>query len=180
MPADAALLILDMINPFDFRNGRALARAAMQIAPRIAKLKQLTKARGGVCIYVNDNFGQWQSDLRELVVRAELGHAPGVLDCLRPQDDDSFVLKPKHSAFFQTPLPLMLQNANARRLLVAGVSAESCVLVTALDAHMRDYDVHVPVNCIGSAVQSGKNAALIVLRSAGINTAAFGRAKPPR
>lgn len=174
MATDTALLILDMINPFDFPSGRAVARAALQIAPRIAQVKRAVKAQGGACIYVNDNFGRWQSDFRELVVRTELGRAPAVLDWLRPEDDDTFVLKPKHSAFFQTPLPLMLQAADARRLIVTGVTAESCVLATALDAHMHDYVVHTPSDCIGSAAQARKDAALIVLRNANIATAASG------
>ncbi|MFD0323800.1 cysteine hydrolase family protein [Lysobacter gummosus] len=180
MPSKTALLILDMINPFDFANGPALARAASRIAPRIAAVKRAIKAEAGACIYINDNFGRWQSDLRELILRAQLGRAAGVLDHLHPQDDDHFVLKPKHSAFFQSPLPLLLQATGARRLVVTGVAAEACVLATALDAHMREYEVHVPSDCVASLRAPLKSAALSILRNADIVTAAYRRGRRRR
>jgi nicotinamidase-related amidase len=169
-----ALLILDMINPFDYEDGASLARAARSIAPAIAKVKARIKSTGGACVYINDNFGLWQSDFRELVVRAEAGAGAEVAEILRPDKDDTFILKPKHSAFFQTPLPLMLEGLGCRRLVVTGVAADACVLATALDAHMRDFEVAAPSNCIASTTKARKAAALLILKHADVDTHAIG------
>ena len=56
---------------------------------------------------------------------------------------DYFVLKPRHSAFFATPLELLLSHLGTRRLVLTGVATDLCVLATAVDARMRDLDVVV-------------------------------------
>lgn len=175
-----ALLILDMVNSFDYPNGAAIARAATGIAPVVARLRQQVKRHGGACIYVNDNFGLWQADFRELVARAQVGRGADIMAWLKPAPDDAFILKLKHSAFFQTPLPLFLQKFSVRRLIVAGVEAESCVLATALDAHMREYAVQAPSNAMASPSPARKTAALRVLRHAGVQTRAFAAARGAR
>lgn len=159
-----------MINPFDYPDGHALSRAALSIAPAIAALKARIKSEGGACIYINDNFGLWQSDFRELVIRAETGIGAQVANILRPDGDDTFVLKPKHSAFFQTPLPLLLDGLGCRHLVITGVAADACVLTTALDAHMREFQVAAPSNCIASVSKGRKNAALLILKYADVDT----------
>lgn len=163
-----ALLVLDMINPFDYDEGPALSRAALSIAPAIAALKSRIKGDGGACIYINDNFGRWQSDFRELVVRAEAGGGAQVADILKPSSDDTFILKPKHSAFFQTPLPLLLEGLGCQHLVIAGVAADACVVATALDAHMREFQVAAPANCIASVSKARKDAALVILKHADV------------
>jgi len=169
-----------MVNSFDFPNGSTIARAATRIAPVVARIKQDVKQGGGLCIYVNDNFGLWQADFRELVVRAEVGRGAGVMARLMPQADDAFILKLRHSAFFQTPLPLFLQQHAIGHLIVTGVEAEWCVLATALEAQMRQYLVDAPANAMASASPSRKAAALQVLRHAGVRTRAFSRPRSRR
>ena len=104
-----------------------------------------------MCIYVNDNFGQWQSDFRGLVQLASDSRGARVLEHLAPETRDLFILKPKHSAFFQTPLSQLLEQRKVRKLVIAGVATEACVMAMALDAHMREFQVSVPSNLTASA-----------------------------
>lgn len=149
---DTALLILDMISCWNFPDGAALERQAARAAPCIARLKRRCLEARVPVIYANDNSGQWRSDFKFVVGES---HGPGSLGAditrqLEPGPDDYFVLKPKHSAFFATPLEILLDHLRARCLLVTGVAGDQCVLNTAVDARMRDFEVVVPSDCIAS------------------------------
>jgi nicotinamidase-related amidase len=147
-----ALVILDMISRWDFDDADKLLPQAAAIAPRIAALKRRCRREGIPAIYANDNHGRWRSDFRHVYDDA-LAQGEGgaqIARELEPDDDDYFVLKPKHSAFYGTPLQLLLQHLKVRRLLVCGVAGDQCVLATASDARMRDYEVLVPRDCIAS------------------------------
>src|SRR5688572_25644782 len=67
--SEAVLLLVDVINDFDFPESARLLRFAIPAARRIAKLKQRLSKRGIPAIYVNDNFGRWQSDFKKQVSR---------------------------------------------------------------------------------------------------------------
>lgn len=166
MPASTALLIVDMINPLDFEGGKAMRPQAIAAAGRIATLKRRLKADGVPAIYVNDNFMQWQVDFNSLVAICQHGDSPGaaLAQRLPPEPDDYFVLKPKHSGFFDTPLALLLDKLGATRLVVTGVAADGCVLTTAADAHMREYEVHVPRDCVASISPARTDRALALMR----------------
>jgi nicotinamidase-related amidase len=147
-----ALLLIDVINDFEFPRGDELFNRALPIAPRIAALKALAVEADVPVVYVNDNFGKWQSRFEDL-----LQHCldEGVRGCsfvkhLVPTREDYFVLKPKHSAFYQTPLEVLLKHLGAQRLILTGVSTNSCVLFTANDAYMRDLALVVPQDCVAA------------------------------
>lgn len=146
------LLIIDMINEFTFDSAEKLFPAIEQAAQNIALLKQQIKAAGWPVLYVNDNFGKWRSDFRTLVDRCLEGDCRGkrIAEVLRPQEDDYFVLKPKHSGFFATPLELLLHYLKVQQVILTGVAGDNCVLFTAADAYMRNFDVAVPADCIVS------------------------------
>lgn len=148
----SAFLIVDMISCWDFPDARHLLPQAAAIAPRIAAFKARCRRAGVPVIYANDNRGQWRSDFRQVVAQSlEHGGAGAeITRQLAPDDDDYFVLKPKHSAFFATPLDLLLQHLDVRRLLIAGVASDQCVATSAVDARMRDYEVLVPGDCVAS------------------------------
>jgi hypothetical protein len=98
-------LLIDVINPFTFDGATALLRFALPAARRIRALKERARAAQLPIVYVNDNFGQWQSDFRSTVRHcATSGRAAEIVTLLRPQADDYFVLKPRHSGFYLTPL----------------------------------------------------------------------------
>jgi len=150
--APVALLLLDVINALDFEGGERLLEHALPAAKRLAALKARAKRSGIPAIYVNDNYGRWQSDLRRLVAHCLEDDVPGrpLCELLRPEDDDYFVLKPKHSGFYSTTLDVLLDYLGARTLVLAGFAGNLCVLYTANDAYMRDFRIVVPSDCVAS------------------------------
>lgn len=170
---NSALLILDMINPFSFPGGGDSLRAAKRIAATVGNLARNHRRRGAPCIYVNDNFGQWQSDFRGLLEMAAATKGAAILEWIRPAQGDLFVLKPKHSAFYQTPLPSLLESRGVDALTICGIETDSCVLATAMDAHMREYEVRVPSDATASASTARHRAALLVMRHGDIDTRAW-------
>lgn len=147
-----ALLCIDVINAFDFEGCEPLVAAASSAAPRIKALQQRAREAKVPVVYVNDNFGQWRSDFHQTVQACCDASRPGhaVSRQLRPVESDYFVLKPRHSGFFCTPLELLLQSLEVRSLVLVGFATNICVLFTASDAHMRGYEVAVPSDCTAS------------------------------
>ena len=158
----AALLLIDVINDFDFPEGEQLLELAMPAGRNIAELKRRAKATKIPVIYVNDNFGRWQSDFKKTVAHATKPDAKGksFVELLLPDDDDYFVLKPKHSGFYSTTLDLLLMHLNAKNLILTGIAGNNCVLATANDAYMRDYKVFVPPDCVVSNTEEENQYAL--------------------
>ncbi len=147
-----ALLIIDMINDLEFEGGERLEDAAIEATRRTAALKErCVKARIPV-IYANDNFGRWRSDFRQVVDRVLHDDVRGkpLAELLAPEEDDYFVLKPKHSAFFETTLETLLRYLGVRRLILTGITGDICVKLTANDAYMRDYEMVIPADCTAS------------------------------
>ena len=164
--APVALLLIDVINAMDFpEGGERLAENALPAARRLAELRRQAKALDIPVIYANDNFGKWRSDFREVVEHA-LEDVPGrpVAELLKPEKDDYFVLKPKHSAFYATTLDTLLKYLGTRRLVMGGFSGDVCVLFTAGDAYMRDLHVHVPSDCVASVSDEENRRALAYMR----------------
>ncbi|MEA3212387.1 MAG: hypothetical protein QOE70_5444 [Chthoniobacter sp.] len=155
------LLLVDVINDFDFPEGKQLLRFALPAARRIAALKRRLGKRGVPAIFVNDNFGRWQSDFKKQVERCISDDSPGaeVARLLIPAEDDYFVLKPKHSGFYSTSLETLLSYLGAQKLIITGFAADICVLFTANDAYMRDYELIVPSDCIAAESAAARGAA---------------------
>ena len=155
-----------MVNDFEFEGGGALLELALPVGKNIANLKYLAKQTGIPAIYVNDNFGKWQSDLNKIVshclddgVRGE-----SFVRLVLPAEDDYFVLKPKHSGFYCTSLELLLKHLGAHSLILAGIAGNNCVLFTANDAYMRDFKLVVPSDCsVSQTPEDNKNALKLVL-----------------
>ena len=160
--ARAALLLVDVINDMEFDEGEKLIRHALPMARRLARLKARARAAGIPAIYVNDNFGRWRSDFRVVVEHCLTSGVRGqeVARLLRPHDDDYFVLKPKHSAFYATTLDTLLSYLGAKTLIITGVAANICILFTANDAYMRDYELMVPSDCVASNTAADNRYAL--------------------
>src|ERR671931_1659786 len=150
--APTVLLLIDVINDFEFDGGEALLAQALPMAERLAALKRRLRAAGVPAIYVNDNFGRWRSDFRALLAHCCRDGVRGqpVVERLLPEADDYFVLKPKHSGFFSTTLDVLLDYLKARTLILTGVAGNICVLFTANDAYMRDFHLYVPADCVAS------------------------------
>lgn len=164
--AVVALLLIDVINDLEFESGRELLKHALPMAERIAALKQRAREAGIPAIYVNDNFGRWQSDFNKLLTHCLEDDALGkpLAEMLRPAEDDYFVLKPKHSGFFSTTLDTLLEYLEARTLILTGVTADICVLFTANDAYMRDFNLVIPSDCVASADEKANRHALELMK----------------
>jgi nicotinamidase-related amidase len=158
----AALLLIDVINDFDFPEGEQLLKLALPVGRNIAELKKRARAAGIPSIYVNDNFGRWQSDFKKIVDHCSTGKATGkeFVKLLLPEDDDYFVLKPKHSGFYSTTLDLLLTHLTVKNLILTGIAGNICVFFTANDAYMRDFKVFVPSNCTVSNTEEENDYAL--------------------
>jgi nicotinamidase-related amidase len=138
------------------------------MAQRLAALKKRAKRAGIPAIYVNDNFGRWQSDLNQVLDHVLHDGVPGrpLAELLRPEEDDYFVLKPKHSGFYSTQLDILLRYLGARTLVLTGIQANICVLFTANDAYMRDYAIVIPSDCVASADPAEAEHAVKQMRTA--------------
>src|SRR6187200_3216757 len=162
--SEVALILVDVINDLDFPEAKQLAPFVPALANSIARLKRRAKAAGVPVIYVNDNFGRWRSDFRALIEHCRKGKSRSLIEKLYPERDDYFVLKPKHSGFFSTTLETLLRYLGAKRLILTGIAGNFCVLFTANDAYMRDYDLSVPEDCCVSNTPRENEEALALMR----------------
>ncbi len=160
--SEAALLLIDVINDFEFEEGEQLLELALPVGKTIAELKKRAKAADIPTIYVNDNFGRWQSDFKRIVAHCSRDDAKGksFVKLLPPDDDDYFVLKPKHSGFYSTTLELLLTHLGAKNLILTGIAGNNCVLFTANDAYMRDFKLFIPADCVVSNTEQENEHAL--------------------
>jgi nicotinamidase-related amidase len=147
-----ALLLIDVINDFDFEGGEEQLEQALPMARALKSLKARAKAAGIPVVYVNDNYGRWQSNFERLVEHAGREGSRGrpIVQMLRPEHDDYFVLKPKNSGFYSTTLSILLEYLGTRTLIVTGLATDNCVLFTASDGYMRDYFILVPEDCVSA------------------------------
>lgn len=161
-----ALLLIDVINDLDFPEANQLLRYARPMARKILRLKERAKKAGVPVIYVNDNFGRWQSDFRWQVQHCLRGDSRGheIVALLQPEEDDYFVLKPKHSGFFSTTLETLLRYLGSETLIMTGIAGNFCVLFTANDAYMRDYSLIIPSDCTASNSAAENKEALSLMR----------------
>lgn len=162
----AALLIIDVINDLEFPDGEKLQRQAEPMSRRILWLKREAKKLGIPAVYVNDNFGRWQSDFHTLVDHCIGDETRGaeIVGRMKPEEKDYFVLKPKHSGFYSTTLAILLDYLGTEELIITGMAANICVLFTANDAYMRDYKLFVPRDCVASNTEEDNDYALRQMR----------------
>jgi nicotinamidase-related amidase len=153
-----ALLLIDVINDLEFDGGEQLRRCAEPMAECIARLKREAAQLGIPSIYVNDNFGRWRSNFASVLDHCLKDGVRGeaIARTLRPEPDDYFVLKPKHSGFYSTTLDVLLRYLGAETLVLTGMTTDACVLFTAHDAFLRDYRLFVPSDCV-AAIDTEEN-----------------------
>jgi nicotinamidase-related amidase len=145
---NTALLVVDIINDFNFEGGSKLLSRALLMVPRLASLKSRAKHAGIPVIYANDPFGH--TDYQKLLNYCLEAETSGrsIVKQIAPKKDDCLILKPKHSALFQTDLETILHSQNVNTVILTGIAGDICVLFTANDAHMRDFNVIVASDCI--------------------------------
>ena len=146
-PVPVALLLIDVLTTFHFPDGDAILQHARTIRDPLVRLKARARKAGIPTLYVNDNFGDWRSEKE--VLMGKCLEAPGAdfVRPLLPDSEDYFVLKPMHSAFYMTPLEVLLLHLQVETLILTGLTSNSCITVTAHDANMRGFDIYVPSDC---------------------------------
>jgi nicotinamidase-related amidase len=160
-----ALVLVDFINPLEFPHGGGFVDRAVRAARRTRRLKHLLKSHGTPVIYANDHFGTWTRDFSELVRHCEAGTRGSELaHLLAPEPDDYPVLKPRHSAFYGTPLEFLLDELGVRALVITGIAADNCVLFTAHDAYLRRHELWIPRDCVASVRDEDRSRALFHMR----------------
>lgn len=157
---NTALLVIDMINTYDHKDADLLIPSARTVVPVVADLLRRARDRSAPVIYVNDNFGEWRSHHGELLDHALSGPHSHLVKPLRPDRDSLFVVKARHSVFFETPLEYLLRQQNIDQLILTGQVTEQCVLYSALDAHIRHFDVIVPRDAVAHIHEDLARAAL--------------------
>ena len=160
-----ALLVVDVLNALRFEGSEAFVPRALRVGERIVALKARARQLGVPVIYVNDNVDRWRSDLAHIVSDSTKSDAPGreLSRLLVPSSDDYVVLKPKHSGFYSTTLDTILTYLKARRLILTGLTTERCLLFTANDAFLRDYELFVPRDCTAAIDDDDHLAAIRIL-----------------
>jgi nicotinamidase-related amidase len=160
-----ALVVIDMLNAYDFEDADRLAESARKAVPNIRRLIERADAEDVPIVYVNDNYGDWNSSAEQLVESALRGRFPDLVEAIRPADDVKFVIKGKHSIFYNTPMEYLLKELEVDRLVMTGQVTEQCVLYSALDAYVRDISVAVPRDAVAHIHDDLADAALRMMET---------------
>ena len=155
-----ALIVVDMVQTYDFADGDELAANVEEMLPDLKRLLEKARDADALIIYVNDSFGDWSTDRHGLVEKAASGDYAHLVEEIAPGDDVLFVLKARHSIFFQTPLDYILDENEIEHLVIAGQATEQCVLYSALDAHIRHRPMSVPRDAVAHIHDDLAQAAL--------------------
>jgi nicotinamidase-related amidase len=156
----AAVVVIDMLNTYDHEDGDRLAASAEVVVPRIRALVERAREAGTEVIYVNDNYGEWNSSAKKLADSACDGRHPELVEPILPHEDDAFVIKARHSIFYETPLEYLVGQKEIDRLILTGQATEQCILYSALDAYVRHIPISVPRDAVAHIDERLAEAAL--------------------
>jgi nicotinamidase-related amidase len=155
-----ALIVVDMLNPYEHPEAGELALHVGEALQSVEALLARARSAEVPVVYVNDNYGDWNSSSEELSQRAMGGRHPELVEPILPRRGDSFVIKARHSAFYETPLEYLLGGMEIDRLVLAGQVTEQCILYSALDGHVRHFHSRVPTDAVAAIDDELAQAAL--------------------
>lgn len=160
---NTALIIIDVINHFQFKNGDKLFEHTQNILLPLLQLKKHAKLNRLPIIYINDHYNLWQANFQKIIDMCITKKNENYLKKIAPDEDDYFLIKPKHSAFYGTSLNTLLYHLHIKSLIITGIAGNICVLFTANDAYMRDFKLYCPQDCIASVDQQDNKYALTMM-----------------
>jgi nicotinamidase-related amidase len=165
--AETALLIIDMLNPYDHEDAEPLAESVRETLPGVVRLRDRAREAAGdvMTVYVNDNYDAWELGRQELVERALKGRHPDLVEPIAPREPVPFVMKGRHSIFYQTAVDHLLRANDLQRIVLCGQVTEQCILYSALDAYIRGYDIVVPPDAVAHIDQDLAAAALRMMET---------------
>jgi nicotinamidase-related amidase len=155
-----ALIVVDMLNSYEHADAEQLTASVERSLPAMQRVIERAASDDVLTIYVNDNFGAWTSDRDELVRSALSGRYRHLVEPIAPRDGTLFVVKARHSIFFQTPLEYLLGQEEVDRVVLIGQVTEQCILYSALDAYIRHLDIAVPRDAVAHIHEHLADAAL--------------------
>jgi nicotinamidase-related amidase len=158
-----ALLVIDMLNPYDHEDAEKLAENVKEIVPGIQRLLERAAEEDTEVIYVNDNYGDWDSSREKLAKAALDGRHPELVEPILPPDGSKFVLKARHTIFYMSPLEYLLYQDGIDRLVMTGQVTEQCILYSALDAYVRHLQVAIPRDAVAPIYEDLGDAALAMM-----------------
>ncbi len=146
---DTAVLVIDMLNSYQHEDAEKLTQSVENIIEPIAGLVAEARRRDDVdLIYVNDNYGDFAANQQDLVRQALEGDRRDLVEPIVPEEGVRFLQKVRHSAFYATSLAYLLNQLDAKRVILTGQVTEQCILYTALDAYVRRFQVVVPPDAV--------------------------------
>ncbi|MET9634965.1 isochorismatase family cysteine hydrolase [Streptomyces virginiae] len=160
-----ALIVIDMLSTYEHEDADALVRSVRKALPGIGTLLEHARGAGAPVVYVNDNFGRWRSHLGEILEAALAGRHGDLVEPIAPDDQALFVVKARHSVFYETPLAYLLGQLDVQRVVLCGQVTEQCVLYSALDAHIRHLDVVVALDAVAHIDAGLADVALRMMES---------------
>jgi nicotinamidase-related amidase len=158
--AKTALLVVDLIATYDFEDAERLIESVREAVPNVRTLVERARAQDVDVIYVNDNYGDWRSSSSELVEKALKSEHGDLLEPIVPDERSLFVLKPRHSCFYETPLEYLLGEREIDRVVFTGQATEQCIVYSALDAYIRHFEVAVATDAVAHIHEDLARAAL--------------------
>jgi nicotinamidase-related amidase len=156
----SALIVIDMINPYDFPDAEKLIPSVEQTLPAMREAIDRARREEVLTVYVNDNYGQWRSNSDELVEHALDSPHRDLVEPIAPHEDALFVIKTRHSIFYSTPLEYLLRQEDVNGVILIGQVTEQCVLYSALDAYIRHFELRVPRDAVAHIYPDLAEAAL--------------------
>jgi nicotinamidase-related amidase len=154
-----ALIVVDMLNHYEHEDADLLMSDVERILSPLERLIHEARTRSIESVYVNDNHGDWGAGRQELVERALAGAAPHLVEPIVPPAELPFVVKRRHSIFYQTLLEYLLREHGVTRIILAGQVTEQCILYSALDAYLRHFEVFIARDCVAHIQEDLADAA---------------------
>jgi nicotinamidase-related amidase len=158
--SNQALVVVDMLNAYEHDDAERLTRSVEHMLPALCRLIERAADRGVPTVYVNDNLGNWNEGREELVERVLDGKFAHLVEPIAPDKDTMFVVKARHSIFYETPMEYLLRSQDIGEIVLAGQVTEQCILYSALDAYIRHIDVTVPRDAVAHIHEDLAQAAL--------------------
>jgi nicotinamidase-related amidase len=159
----SALIVVDMLNPYDHEDADRLTQSVEGAIEPISELVARAAESDAELIYVNDNYGDWNSSQEELAQAALDGRRPDLVEPIMPPAEADFVIKARHTIFYMTPLEYLLGQKEIGHVVLAGQVTEQCILYSALDAYVRHIDVTIPTDGVAHIYEDLAQAALMMM-----------------
>lgn len=174
-----ALLIIDMQNGFLQPQSPLCIRGALATVPACARVISACRAAGVPVIFINRAYRADGSDVeltrRQVWARGGKPLTPGSTGPLSVENPPEFgrasgdyeIIKPRYSAFFQTPLDLLLRRLGVDTVVLTGTTTPNCIRTTCYDAISLDYQVVVLEDCCSSNTEAIQQANMLDMGNVG-------------